>query len=129
MKNDKAFSTPLASYMKLSKKMCPIAREEKDSMDKVPDSSVVETLMYAMVCTRPDIAQAVGVVGKFLDNLRKELWEGVKWILRTKVISWRSKLPKRVALSKTEVEYIAATEGGKEMIGSSDFFKNLDCNK
>ena len=38
--------------------------------------------MYAMVCTRPDIAHAVGVVSRFLSNPGKEHWEGVKWILR-----------------------------------------------
>ena len=38
--------------------------------------------MYAMVCTRPDIAHAVGVVSRFLSNPGKEHWEAVKWILR-----------------------------------------------
>jgi len=38
--------------------------------------------MYAMVCTRPDIAHAVGVVSRFLENPRKEHWEAVKRILR-----------------------------------------------
>ena len=32
--------------------------------------------------TRPDIAHVVGVVGRFLENLGKEHWEAVKWILR-----------------------------------------------
>ena len=38
--------------------------------------------MYVMVCTRPDIPHAVGIVSRFLSNLGKEHWEGVKWILR-----------------------------------------------
>ena len=38
--------------------------------------------MYAMVCTRPDIAHAVGVVSRFLSNPGKEHWEDVKWIFR-----------------------------------------------
>lgn len=38
--------------------------------------------MYAMVCTRPDIAYAVGVVSRFLANPGKEHWAAVKWILR-----------------------------------------------
>ena len=42
MKNAKAFSTPLAGHMKLSKKMYPTAKGEKESMTKVPYSSVVE---------------------------------------------------------------------------------------
>ena len=38
--------------------------------------------MYAMVCTRLDIAHAIGVVSRFLSNPRKEHWTTVKWIFR-----------------------------------------------
>ncbi|PKI56618.1 hypothetical protein CRG98_023001 [Punica granatum] len=51
-------------------------------MKKVPYSSAVGSLMYAMVCTRPDIAHSVGVVSRFLSNPGKEHWNAVKWILR-----------------------------------------------
>jgi hypothetical protein len=37
--------------------------------------------MYAMVCTRPDIAHAVGVVRRYMNDPGKEHWEEVKWIL------------------------------------------------
>ena len=40
-------------------------------MAKVPYSSAVGSLMYAMVCTRPDIAHALGVVSRFLENVSK----------------------------------------------------------
>ena len=80
MKNVKTVSTPLTCHMKLSKKMCHTAREEKESMTKIPYFSVVGSLMYAMVCTRPDIAHAFCVVSRFLENLRKKHWEVVKWI-------------------------------------------------
>ena len=51
-------------------------------MTKVLYFSVVESLIYAMVCTRLDIAHAVGVVSRFLKNLGKEHCEAMKWILR-----------------------------------------------
>ena len=51
-------------------------------MSAIPYSSAVGSLMYAMVCTRPDIAHAVGTVSRFLSNPGKEHWEAVKWILR-----------------------------------------------
>ena len=51
-------------------------------MSKVPYASNVGSLMYAMVCTRPDIAHVVRVVSRFLTNHGKEHWEIVKWILR-----------------------------------------------
>ena len=38
--------------------------------------------MYAMVCTRLDIAHVIGVVSRFLSNPGKEHWAAVKWILK-----------------------------------------------
>ena len=51
-------------------------------MSKFLYVSVVRRLMYAMVCTRPDIAHAVGVVSRYMNNPGKEHWMVVKWILR-----------------------------------------------
>ena len=81
MQNAKATSTPLASHFKLRKYMCPKTQKEIDYMLKIPYSSVVGILMYAMVC-RPDIAHAVGVVSRYMNNLGKEHWKAVQWILR-----------------------------------------------
>jgi ATP-binding cassette subfamily B (MDR/TAP) protein 1 len=33
-------------------------------MSQVPYASIVESLMFAMICTRPNITQAVGVVSR-----------------------------------------------------------------
>ena len=38
--------------------------------------------MYAMICTRPDIAQAISVVSQYMSNPSKGHWQAVKWILR-----------------------------------------------
>jgi hypothetical protein len=50
-------------------------------MYKVPYACGVGSLMYAMVCTRPDIAYAVSVVSRFMSKPRKEHWKVVQWIL------------------------------------------------
>ncbi|GJW69249.1 retrovirus-related pol polyprotein from transposon TNT 1-94 [Tanacetum coccineum] len=41
----------------------------------------VGSVMYTMVCTRPYIAHAVGVVSRFMSNPGREHWEAVKWLL------------------------------------------------
>ena len=51
-------------------------------MSRVPYSSTFGSLMYAMVCTRLDIAHVVGVVRRYMNNPGKEHWEATKWILR-----------------------------------------------
>ena len=68
----KAVCSPLAGHLKLSSKQCPTSEKDMKEMSKVPYASAVGSLMYAMVCTRPDIAHAVGVVSQFLTNRRKE---------------------------------------------------------
>ena len=62
----------LPANCKLSGKLSPKTKAEKAEMMKVPYASVVGSLMYAMVCTRPDIGYAVGVVSRFMSNPGKE---------------------------------------------------------
>ena len=78
----KPVSTPLAPHFKLSSSLSPSTDEEREYMSKVPYSNAVGSLMYAMVCTRPDISQAVGVVSRYMHDPGKEHWQAVKWILR-----------------------------------------------
>eukprot|EP00253_Pinus_taeda_P032625 PITA_32625 len=79
--NAKPVSTHFSSHFKLSKEMCRKTQEDLDYMSKVPYASVVGSLMYAMVYTRPDIAHAVEVVSRYMKNPAKEHWMAVKWIL------------------------------------------------
>ncbi|MCI84897.1 retrotransposon protein putative Ty1-copia subclass, partial [Trifolium medium] len=59
MSNSKAVITPLANHFKLTLDQCSKSDSEIEYMSKVPYASAVGCLMYAMVCTRPDLAQAV----------------------------------------------------------------------
>jgi hypothetical protein len=82
MDEAKLVSTPLGSHFRLTKDQSPKTDQEKAYMSKVPYVSAIESLMYAMVCTRPDIAHGVLVVSRYMSNPRKQHWEAVKWILR-----------------------------------------------
>ena len=55
---------------------------ESKVMDSVTYASVVGSLMYDMVGSRPDLAFAVGLVSRFVSKPSREHWEAVKWILR-----------------------------------------------
>ena len=51
-------------------------------MSRVPYSSTVGSLMYAMIYTRPDIAYVVSMVSHYMANLGKEHSKEVEWVLR-----------------------------------------------
>ena len=51
-------------------------------MESVPYTSVVGSLMYAQVCTRPDIAFIVGVLGRYLSNPGVDHWKAAKRVMR-----------------------------------------------
>ncbi|KAM7516588.1 hypothetical protein LguiA_006171 [Lonicera macranthoides] len=82
MNKAKVVSCPLASHFKLSTKHSPSIEKEIRDMERVPYASAVGSLMYAMVCTKPDITHAVGVVSRFLSNPGRDHWNAVKWIMR-----------------------------------------------
>ena len=56
MNEAKPVSTPFGSHFKLSKEQSLKTEEKKDHMSKVAYASAIGNLMYAVVCTRPDIA-------------------------------------------------------------------------
>ena len=82
MDNAKLISTFLANHFRLSTNQCPKTDDEAKDMSKVPYASAVGCLMYAMVCTRPNLVQVVSVVSKFLSNPGILHWDVVKWTFR-----------------------------------------------
>ena len=55
---------------------------EKQAMANVPYSNATESLMYLMVCTRPDLAYNSSLVSHSMGNPRKNHWEATKWVFR-----------------------------------------------
>ena len=51
-------------------------------MELVPYSSAVGSVMYVMICTRPDISHAVSLVSRFMANPGRQHWKAIKWIFR-----------------------------------------------
>jgi hypothetical protein len=51
-------------------------------MKSIPYASAVESLIYAQVCTRPDIALAVGMLGRYQSNPGLEHWKATKRVMR-----------------------------------------------
>ena len=82
MQNAKPVSTPLVARFGLSYVLSPQLDDDVDYMSRVPYSSVVGSLMYAMVCSRPDLSYVVSAVSRYMTNLGKEHWKAVQWIFK-----------------------------------------------
>jgi len=74
MHDSKPVKVPILIGVKLSVEQCPKTQEEEEDMSRVPYASAVGSMMYAMVCTRPEIAHAVGLFSRFMSKLGKEHW-------------------------------------------------------
>ena len=68
MHDCKPMDTPIERSLSLSLDMCPKMPKEKEQMSKVPYSNVVRSLMYAMMCTRPNICYVNGLTSRFQSN-------------------------------------------------------------
>eukprot|EP00253_Pinus_taeda_P028794 PITA_28794 len=114
---------PEGFVVKGKKEQCPKTQEEEEDMSHVPYASAVSSLMYAMVCTRPNIAHAVGVLSKFMSKPdwagyldQRRSTSGYVFNLFRGAVSWMSKKQSIVVLSTTEAEYMAATHARKEAV-------------
>ena len=90
-------------------------------MVTIPYSSAIGSLIYAMVCTRLDIAHAIGVVNRFLANLGKEHWKVVKWIFKylrgTSKLCLSFRKGKPVLEGYTDVDMASDLDGRKPTSG------------
>ncbi|GJV95963.1 retrotransposon protein, putative, ty1-copia subclass [Tanacetum coccineum] len=134
--NGKSVKMPLGGHFKLSLKDCPVKDCDIERMSKVPYANAVGSLMYMMVCTRPNIAYAVSVVSRYLnpgfvdsdyakDSDKGRSITGYAFLVQGCVVSWKATLQHVVALSTTEAKYMAFSEAVKEAIWLRGLLKEL----
>ncbi|KAJ9553546.1 hypothetical protein OSB04_017591 [Centaurea solstitialis] len=73
---------PMQHGIVLSKTQCPISSQDQDKMKSVPYASAIGSIMYAMLCTRPDVAYSVSVTSRYQQNPGEPHWVAVKNILK-----------------------------------------------
>ncbi|KAK4855041.1 hypothetical protein QYF36_003447 [Acer negundo] len=82
MQDSKKGMLPFRHGIKLSKEQVPKNEHEEQFMSRVPYASAVGSLMYAMLCTRPYICFAVGIVSRFQSKPGPDHWTAVKHIFK-----------------------------------------------
>ncbi|KAH9780743.1 hypothetical protein KPL71_008200 [Citrus sinensis] len=82
MENSKTGLLPFRHGITFSNDQSPKISEEIERMRRVPYAEAVGSLMYAMLCTRPDICFAVGMVSRYQFNPGPQYWTAVKHIIK-----------------------------------------------
>ena len=61
MQESKKGFLPMSHGICLSKAQSPSTHEERERMSKIPYASAIGSIMYAMLCTRPDVSYALSI--------------------------------------------------------------------
>ncbi|KAJ9544557.1 hypothetical protein OSB04_024264 [Centaurea solstitialis] len=128
---------PMQHGIVLSKTQCPVSSPDQDKMKSVPYASAIGSIMYAMLCTRPDVAYSVSVTSRYQQNPGEPHWVAVKNILKYLRITKDMFLvfggsEDEISItgysdanSTTEAEYIAASDAAKEAVWLRNFLSDL----
>ena len=65
MENSKRGFLPMSHGKSLSVTQCPKTREERAKIDGIPYASAIGSIMYAMLCTRPDVSYALSMTSRY----------------------------------------------------------------
>ena len=67
-----ASPAPIVKGDKFGTFQCPRNNYESAQMKSIPYASVIGSIMYAQVCTRPDLAFVTGMLGRYQSNLGQD---------------------------------------------------------
>jgi hypothetical protein len=81
MQDSKKGFLPMSRGITLSKKQCPSEPNEQERMRAVPYASTIGSIMYGILCTRPDVSYALSATSRYQSNYGEAHWTIVKNIL------------------------------------------------
>ena len=81
MEQSKRGYIPMVSGITLSKSLCAQTQDERTRMNMIPYGSDIGSIMYAMLCTRPDVSYALSVTSRYQSDPGMGHWVAIKNIL------------------------------------------------
>ncbi|KAK8560248.1 hypothetical protein V6N12_013048 [Hibiscus sabdariffa] len=127
------------------KEMCPSSPHERERVSQIPYASTIGSIMYAMICTQPDLSYAISMTSRYQANPGEEplsikgytdasfqtdkddsrSQSRFVFCLNGGAVNWKSLKQDTVADSTIEAEYIAASEAEKEAVWIKKFITEL----
>ncbi|KAL6223034.1 hypothetical protein ACLB2K_006424 [Fragaria x ananassa] len=99
MENCSGGDLPMSKGDKFNKSQCPENDFEKNAMKNKPYTSLAGSLMYAQVCSRPDIAFVVSMLDHVGDKDDLKSTSGFVFLMAGGTISWSSSKQTEATLS------------------------------
>ncbi|GJT32920.1 retrotransposon protein, putative, ty1-copia subclass [Tanacetum coccineum] len=145
MENSKKGYTPMMEKPDYRKSQGEKTPTEVQCMQRVPYASAIGSIMYAVRCTRPDVAFATKDMvlvykAKPEDELKVSCYAdasfqtnnddtksqtGYVFVLNGGAVDWKSAKQSTIAMSSTEAEYIAAAKASMEAVWMRKFIDGL----
>ncbi|GJY87487.1 hypothetical protein Tco_0502115 [Tanacetum coccineum] len=144
MENSKRRSIPMQDKLRLSKSQCSSTPAELKRMQNVPYASAVGSIMYAVRCTRPDVANTKDMFLVYGGDIKRELrvscytdaryltdandlksQTGYVFVFNGGAVDLKSVKQSIFATSSVEAEYIAAFVAYKESVWVRKFIFRL----
>ena len=82
MEQSKKGLVPMSCGITLSKSMYPKTQGERTRESMTPYDLAIGSIMYAILCTRPNVSYALSVTSRYHSNLSEGHWVAVKNILK-----------------------------------------------
>ena len=82
MEESKKEFLPMSHGVHLFKDMSPRTQKEKENMSRIPYTSMIGSIMYVMLCMRPDVSYALSITSRYQKNPSEKHWMAVKNILK-----------------------------------------------
>ena len=82
MEDSKRGNLPTCHGIKLSKEQCPHTPSDRERISRIPYASAIGSIMYAMLCIRPDVSYTLSITSRYKANPFDQHLEAVKTILK-----------------------------------------------
>src|SRR5215216_5950379 len=73
---------PVLQGVKLSQTQSSTTAEDREKIKVIPYASAIGSIMYAMLCNRPDVCLTISLAGRYQSNPGVDLWTTFKNILK-----------------------------------------------
>ena len=73
---------PISHGIRLSKTQSPTTSDKRNRKSRIPYALAIGSIMYAMLCTRPDVAYVISLTSRYQADLDESQWAVMKTILK-----------------------------------------------